>query len=146
MSPGSERVLNLLRGGRWWTSAEIEEICKVTCHSRLSELRAEGHVIEKRRNPGGTGRRMFSWRLGASVPALLDAPEVEVPVARALPALPSGASSGAATLEEEAGGVVVPSPAPSPLSDEELVELLGRHGLVEWIEPEPLPGFEEIAA
>jgi hypothetical protein len=35
----------------------------VTVHSRISDLRGDGHVIEKRTNPGGTGYGRFSYRL-----------------------------------------------------------------------------------
>lgn len=75
---GAQRVLELLQDRRWHSSAEIEQACNVTCHSRLSDLRGEGCVIEKRRNRGATGREMFSWKLVATGD--------ELRVARATPA------------------------------------------------------------
>lgn len=139
---GNLRVLELLRDGRWHTAAEIERLCEVTCHSRISDLRnRHGHVIERRRNPGGTGRATFMYRLVAT--------GSQVGEARvALAELDAGAGSSSASdgshdapalprmngaAVGEGSGPPGPSPAAAdrPRTVTEVVELLRRHGLVE---------------
>lgn len=161
MNAGAERVLALLRDGRWHSSAEIEELCAVTCHSRLSDLRAAGFVVEKRRNPGLSGRRMFSWRLAAAAAGV-------VSVSLAAPES-NGAGSGAASDNEwngssrgadvDAGPAADVGPAdasflppgvsagpPSAMSVDDVVALLASHGLVELVEQPELFEFEDVAA
>jgi hypothetical protein len=98
---GTFPVLELLEDRGWHTAAEIEERCNVTAHSRLSELRGDGCVIDKRRNPQATGRRMFSYRLVASAEemAALDESEARQPAAA-----DSGSSSAGGS--ERSGSVV----------------------------------------
>jgi hypothetical protein len=119
---GTQRVLELLLDHRWHTSAEIEERCKVTAHSRLSDLRAGGCVIEKRSNRGATGREKFSYRLIATGEQMQDARSVsplDEPEAGAAAA--SGSSSDdrspdlhadlTANGEDPAGGETMAPPA-----------------------------------
>lgn len=76
MTRGAKRVLRLLGDGQWHTTAEIEEECQVTAHSRLAEIRAT-HAIDKRHNHGATGRRMYSWRLVATAEQLAGIADAE---------------------------------------------------------------------
>lgn len=145
ISTGTARVLELLRDRRWHSSAEIEQACRVTCHSRLADLRREGHVIQKRRNPGCTGREMFSWRLTADAIEVADAREALVDTETGSSPLSVSTSAAAAPIQSPE-----PRPAPDPaeappesqvrrpLSVDEVVELLGWHGLVELVIPDQL--------
>lgn len=63
MTRGARRVLLFLRDRRFHTLAEIERECLVEGRSRLSELRAAGYGLERRRNPGGHGKASYSHRL-----------------------------------------------------------------------------------
>lgn len=76
MTRGAKRVLRLLADGQWHTTAEIEEECQVTAHSRLAEIRPT-HVLDKRHNHGATGRRMYSWRLVATAEELAGIADAE---------------------------------------------------------------------
>lgn len=126
ISSGTARVLELLRDRRWHSSAEIEQACRVTCHSRLSDLRREGHVIQKRRNPGCTGREMFSWRLTAESVEVVEAREALVDTETGSSPLSVSPSVGPAPIQ-------VSEPRPT-LSIPEVVELLGRHGWEEIVD------------
>jgi hypothetical protein len=94
---GSERVLEFLRDRRFHTLAEIELECRVEGRSRLSDLRRLGHVLERRRNPGGLGKAKYSHRLAQTAfersvqdeeIAALEEPEA------GMPASVPGSSSG----------------------------------------------------
>ena len=92
LAAGTRRVLELLEDGRWHTSQEIEDVCHVTAHSRLADLRGAGYVLDKRSNPRETGRRKFSYRLIATAEeatAALEQPDTLSP----LPEGESGCSS-----------------------------------------------------
>lgn len=47
-----QHVLDILRDGRWHTSAELEMERRMRLNSRISELRARGHAIEHKRLHG----------------------------------------------------------------------------------------------
>lgn len=142
---GNLRVLELLRDGRWHTAAEIERVCEVTCHSRISDLRnRHGHLVERRRNPGGTGRGKFMYRLvseraggglaGLDVSERLGPDDVSSPASASLQvpcSLPRAGLLPAQTPPAAAGGSAPPEAAHRRYSIGEVVELLGRHGLVE---------------
>lgn len=136
---GNERVLQLLRDGQWHTSAEIEEVCQVTCHSRLADLRKVGHVIERRRNKGATGRRMFSWRLTATHVQVDEAREAIASLGETEEGTPARTPS---TFLVSPSGV---PPVPRMRSIEEVVELLGLHGWVELVDEDQL-GLFGVAA
>lgn len=68
---GNARILDHLADERWHSTFELQVGCDTMAHSRLAELRKAHYVIGKRRVPGGTGLRMFEWRL-ESVPPLAE--------------------------------------------------------------------------
>lgn len=58
-----ERVLARLSDHEWHSSHELTHELQVMTHSRISDLRGQGHVIEKRTVPGETGLRAYEYRL-----------------------------------------------------------------------------------
>ena len=61
-----QRILNLLRGGNWYSARDLSRATEVLCYTkRISELRKAGHNIEIRwagREQVG-GRRHSEYRL-----------------------------------------------------------------------------------
>lgn len=94
----------------------------MTCHSRLADLRREGHVIQKRRNSGGTGRRMFSWRLTAEAEEVAEAREALVDTGTGSSPLSVSTSVAAAPIQS-------PEPWPAPGLDVAQVGTLGEPGV-----------------
>jgi hypothetical protein len=109
---GNVRVLELLDDRQWHTAAEIEERCEVTAHSRLSDLRGAGCVIDKQRNPGATGRRMFSYRLIATGEETSALDESEVRFAAAASGSSSVGDSGRSDAVDGAAATVAGAAAP----------------------------------
>jgi hypothetical protein len=134
---GTQRVLQLLTDGRWHSSAEIEKACEVTCHSRLADLRRDGHVIEKRRNSNATGRHMYSWRL---VPqsALAEAAAEPVLAEDETRTTPLRDSASASSFSELPAGV----PPRRTLSVDDVVNLLAENGCFEVSAEEQLEQLE----
>jgi len=83
-------------------------------------------VIQKRRNPGCTGREMFSWRLTAESVEVVEAREALVDTETGSSPLSVSPSVGPAPIQ-------VSEPRPT-LSIPEVVELLGRHGWEEIVD------------
>lgn len=123
LAAGTQRVLDLLTDHRFYTSAEIEEVCEVTAHSRLSDLRAAGCVIEKRSNHGQTGRRKFSYRLIATGAQMAGLEEPEPLTLSPSDSGSSSVASGMTSLDEPEGGS---TSRPSGSSSDDLQGLPGR--------------------
>jgi hypothetical protein len=110
---GSQRVLDFLRDRRWHTLAEIEHECGVEGRSRLSDLRRQGHVLERRQNPDGRGKAKFSHRL---VQTAFERSLQSEQIAEAEPSqTPSSALARAHDAHVDAGGLAVP---PEPAGDD----------------------------
>ena len=64
-----ELVLQALRDGEWHTTSELyREINQpMILHSRISDLRKQGHNVEGRHVPGKTGADGYQYRLLPSV-------------------------------------------------------------------------------
>lgn len=63
MTRGAKRLLAFMRDRSWHTLEELERECLVEGRSRLSELRAAGYILERRRNHGAHGKASYSHRL-----------------------------------------------------------------------------------
>jgi hypothetical protein len=59
-TPDWKRLLGRLEDGDWHTSAELYRMNMIV-HSRMSDLRRKGHVIEKQIT--GTGSQHVRYRL-----------------------------------------------------------------------------------
>ena len=59
---GCERVRAVLSDGKWHTTAELIERTHSTVHSRISDLRKRGDLIEQKRIPGATGAAAYAYR------------------------------------------------------------------------------------
>jgi hypothetical protein len=57
----SARILQALADGKWHDAASLYQLGCVL-HSRISDLRKRGHLIETR-HVGGTGARAYEYRL-----------------------------------------------------------------------------------
>lgn len=62
---GCARILRILGDGEWHTSAELYRSTDCIVHSRITDLRNAGHLIEKR-HVGGTGATATEYRLLSS--------------------------------------------------------------------------------
>lgn len=64
-SSGCQRILDLLDDGEWHSSRELYRTSETVVHSRISELRKRGHLIEHR-HQGGNGTAAHAYRLISS--------------------------------------------------------------------------------
>lgn len=62
---GCDRVLRMLSDGEWHTSAELYRFTACIVHSRISDLRRHGHIIDKR-HVKGRGAESIEYRLVSS--------------------------------------------------------------------------------
>jgi hypothetical protein len=62
---GCERILQLLADGRWHSTYELQVGLGVMAHSRVSDLRKRGYLIETRRT-SGEGLHANEYRLVAA--------------------------------------------------------------------------------
>lgn len=148
-------LLAVLRDGRWHSHAELVLAVPSIVHSRVADLRARGHVIVHEARGPGSARSLY--RLVALAPSA--EPDTGDGVSgsaggdRVLSGSSSAGGAAAPGHPDGAGGLSpTGSPAPDPrvraahggrpLSVGEVVKLLGRHGLVEWIDPVPVPLFD----
>jgi hypothetical protein len=64
---GCARILEALRDGQWHTSADLYRRCgHLILHSRISDLRHKGYVVEGRNVPGHSGVDGYQYRLVAN--------------------------------------------------------------------------------
>ncbi len=72
-----EQVLAALRDGEWHTTADLYRRTDgfLILHSRISDLRKQGHNVEGRHVPGKTGADGYQYRLLPSV-TFVDVPKV----------------------------------------------------------------------
>lgn len=56
-----ERLLACLEDGRWWTTSALLRRVPCIVHSRISDLRAQGYIVEHRTT--GVGADGSSYRL-----------------------------------------------------------------------------------
>lgn len=141
---GNQRLLEFLRDGRWYTTGELARACEVTVHSRVSDLRRLGHVIEKRTNHGQTGYQKFSYRLvqTASQRQLQDESLAELEAGSRTPAPTSSSASdcgrsspppaGPSSSLPPAGGTYLEQDG---LEDAGWRELYDAHALTETLPP-----------
>jgi len=79
---GCNRILEALRDGEWHTSADLYRQCgHLILHSRISDLRHKGYVVEGRNVPGKSGVDGYQYRLVAN--------EVRQPVDLTPPSVPA---------------------------------------------------------
>ncbi len=81
-----QRILDALRDGQWHTTHALYiEVGPMILHSRVSDLRAKGHIVEGRHVPGKTGADGYEYRLCSSVEYVdvtkVRRPEVPLPLA-----------------------------------------------------------------
>ena len=64
-----EQVLEALRDGEWHTTADLYRRTDgfLILHSRISDLRKQGHNVEGRHVPGRSGADGYEYRLLSSV-------------------------------------------------------------------------------
>lgn len=104
--PGWQRVAERLADGRWHSSFELACECCVLSHSRISELRDKGYVIETRRVSGAEGLHAFEYRQTST-------PEAESgngTLGRVAPASLSASGAGEATGADGATPAELPAP------------------------------------
>lgn len=72
-----QQVLRALRDGEWHTTSQLyrEVDGPMILHSRISDLRKQGHNVEGRHVPGQTGADGYEYRLLPSV-TYIDVPRV----------------------------------------------------------------------
>ena len=63
-----DQILRALRDGQWHTTHDLYiEVGPMILHSRISDLRKKGHIVEGRHVPGRTGAEGYEYRLAPSV-------------------------------------------------------------------------------
>ncbi len=63
-----DRIMHALRDGEFHTTASLyREVGPCILHSRISDLRAKGHIVEGRHVPGRSGANGYEYRLAPSV-------------------------------------------------------------------------------
>ena len=62
-------ILNALRDGQWHTTADLYRATGgfLILHSRISDLRRRGHIIDGRHVPGRSGADGYEYRLADRV-------------------------------------------------------------------------------
>ncbi len=59
-----KQILRALQDGQWHTSMALYiEVGPCVLHSRISDLRHQGHLVEGRHVPGKTGATGYEYRL-----------------------------------------------------------------------------------
>lgn len=75
-----QKILDALRDGQFHTTADLYRECgPMILHSRISDLRAKGHIVEGRHVPGASGAAGYQYRLLPSV-TFIDVPQTRRPV------------------------------------------------------------------
>ena len=104
-----EDVLEIMRGGKWWTAAEIGErlgVSRQRVHTMTKELREAGHTIE---SVAGVGTRLVGEKLRAHS----DEVEESAKTVPATPPAPAPVDAPATDAPEQPANE---APAPTPLT------------------------------
>lgn len=144
MIKDADFLADVLADGEWHSLGEILERsvrdrgCGLTVHSRVSDLRKRGFVIENRTAANGSGRRDSSYRLISSgVPAgggiVAGGEPISPPPVHsepflgpaALPPLPGGSPFDGLECIATSAGPVEPGAAPAVAAPEPLTLDLG---------------------